>query len=376
MPKALTIQANHDARFVTESDAGGYAGATYSGLVGGETSSVLTGTLNVTRSNVGINSAGIYTGVLVPSGLTSGNYAITYGAGNYTIVPADQLLVQVGNVLITYGATPTYGITSARYLSSGSSTIVDLTGNVSATGNAITISDGVGGTAQFTVGVPGATLSGAGLVPVGIHTIGATNVSTTSANFSNTLTLTGQHAVDPSSLTVSSSGATKTYDGTTLLNGTAVSLSGVQAGDIVSATGNVAFATKNAGTGLGYTVSGVQAGGADFGNYSLAAGATAIGTNGIIAPRNVTVSGITAANKPYDGTTTATVDHSGVIFNNIVAGDALTASATIGAFADAQVGVGKAVALSGTLYGGADLGNYTITGQTATTAPILPDLKV
>ncbi len=366
----LTVQANHDARFVTQSDSAGYAGVTYFGLVGGETSGVLSGTLNMARSNSGTNSVGIYNNVLVPSGLTSSNYSITFGSGTYTIVPADQLQVRVTNVTTTYGSTPTYSIASARYLSSGSSTIVDLSGNVSASGNAITITDGVGGAAQFTVGATGATLSGAGLLPVGVHAIGSSGVTSTSANFSNTLTLIGSHMVNARSLTVLPSGASKTYDGTKLLNGTVVSLSGVQTGDAVSATGNVAFATTNVGTNLGYTIGGVHASGADFGNYALDSSAAVTGTNGAIVPRSVTVSGLTVASKPYDGTTTASVDHSGVTFNNSVAGDVLTASSTVGAFADPLVGTGKSVTLSGTLYGGADIGNYTVTGQTSTIADI------
>ena len=50
----------------------------------------------------------------------------------------------------------------------------------------------------------------------------------------------------------------------------------------------------------------------------------------------VTVSGIKANNKEYDGTTTATLDFSGVILSGVDAGDNVTVTAT-GSFGDKNV---------------------------------------
>jgi hypothetical protein len=64
-PLAVTVV--NDARFINQSDATGFAGVVYNGLVGGETASVLTAG-NITRSNASVNGAGQYTGVLQASG--------------------------------------------------------------------------------------------------------------------------------------------------------------------------------------------------------------------------------------------------------------------------------------------------------------------
>ena len=92
----------------------------------------------------------------------------------------------------------------------------------------------------------------------------------------------------------------------------------------------------------------------------------------VITPKPVTVSGITAANKVYDGDTTATVKTDNAIFNGILEGDALSITAT-GTFADANAGDNKTVNLSLGALSGADMANYTLatTGsQSTTTASI------
>lgn len=87
-----------------------------------------------------------------------------------------------------------------------------------------------------------------------------------------------------------------------------------------------------------------------------------------IGLREVTVSGITAANKEYDGGTSATVNASGATFAGIVSGDTLTITPT-GTFTDANVGNDKTVNLILGTLGGASAANYTLaaTGNQATT---------
>ncbi len=106
-------------------------------------------------------------------------------------------------------------------------------------------------------------------------------------------------------------------------------------------------------------------GGADLGNYSVTGQAS---TTASITAKVITLSGITAADKVYDGSTTASVN--GGTFSGQVTGDDLTFSST-GSFANKHVGTGKTVTLVNTL-GGADLGNYSITDQTSATASITP----
>ena len=84
----------------------------------------------------------------------------------------------------------------------------------------------------------------------------------------------------------------------------------------------------------------------------------------------VTVSGFTASNKTYDGTTSATL--SGGTVTGLVGNDVVTASA-MGAFADANVGTGKTVTISGLTLGGTNANNYELDAsksQSSTTADI------
>ena len=73
----------------------------------------------------------------------------------------------------------------------------------------------------------------------------------------------------------------------------------------------------------------------------------------------VTVSGITASNKEYDGNTSATVSTTGAAFGGLIAGDALTVSAT-GTFADKNVGTEKTVNLEMLTLSGTSVGNYQL----------------
>ena len=121
-PASLTVTAIADAKFVTQSDATGYNGASMTGFVGNETSAVLGGSLTITRTNASQNNANAnpYLGVLQPAGLTSSNYNIRFVAGDYTIVPAETLIVRVANATVTYGSTASLIPTSVEYLTSGS----------------------------------------------------------------------------------------------------------------------------------------------------------------------------------------------------------------------------------------------------------------
>lgn len=362
-PAPLAVRANDDARFVTQADKAGYKGVSYSGFVNGEDETALAGTATITRTG-GDTAAGTYANVLVASGLSSSNYDISYARGNYTIMGANQLLVLVGNVDNTYGSDTTYAVTSARYLASDGSTIVDLSGRTSASGNVITVDDGAGGVARFTLAPQDARTSTAGKLAAGSYQLGASGVSTSNAqNFSDTITVVGAHQVDTKGIGASATGVSKVYDGTTGMPGLALGLSALEAGDVVAVSGTGAFDSKHAGTGLGYTVSGLALSGSDAANYHLTGGGSLSGSDGSIAARPLTVD-YTASNKPYDGNTGATAVASG---DDRIGGDALTFSHTGANFADKNVGAGKTVTVSGITLGGTDAGNYTLASATATT---------
>jgi filamentous hemagglutinin family protein len=371
-PAALTVTANDDAKIVTQSDPAGYEGASFSGFVDGQDPSVLSGALTITRSNAGTETAGTYDGVLVPSGYTSGNYRISYVNGNFQILPAQQLLVQVQNVSTAYGSSPDYIVSSAEYLDGNGSTFHTLT-ETAQSGNTYTFSDGVGGSVTFTLTPQGAVTSNAGHLAVGNYALSGSSTRIGGNNFLG-LTFIGNQSVTPIPLTpAASGGVSKVYDGTDAMTGLTMSLTGELTGDRVEVNASGTFGSKNAGGNLTYAVDGMSLIGADAADYYLAAGSFS-GNNGTITPKPITVSGITADDKVYDGTTVATLTTLGATLNGVISGDAVALDALgYGAsFGNRNVGAGKAVTVTGLTLEGADAGNYSFSQPTGLTANITP----
>jgi filamentous hemagglutinin family protein len=172
-------------------------------------------------------------------------------------------------------------------------------------------------------------------------------------------------SITPKALTVSGITAVdKVYDGGTSASISGGMLNGLLNGDVITLSSSGSFTDKNAGTAKPVVLNNVY-GGADLGNYAITDQAS---TTASITPKALTVSGITAADKVYDGSTVASV--SGASFSGLLTGDVLTLSSS-GSFADKNVGTAKTVALNN-VYGGSDLGNYTITDQTQAQAAISP----
>ncbi|NBO82789.1 MAG: hypothetical protein EBU75_08145 [Betaproteobacteria bacterium] len=346
-PKALTIRVNDDARFVGQADAAGYAGASYTGFVTGESIATL-GSLSITRTPT--SAAGTYMGALQASipGLTNTNYSITYVPGNYTIVPADQLLVKFSNVSTTYGTDPVYAVTSAQYLKSDTNLVVDLTSRSSIAGTTFSLTDGDGGSTSFSVGAQSASLSSAGkLNAFGGYQLGASSVSNSSTNYNNTITTTGALTVHPKTVSATVvSGLTKTYDGKANMPSMSLVLSGTLTGDKVSVTGQGAYASANAGT-IQYDIKNLVLSGVDQGNYVLTAGNSIAGTNGNINKAALTVTA-QSDRKIFDGE--AYVGGKGVSYSGLVNNE------------DSAV-LGGALSYTGTSQNAVNAGSYTITPQ-------------
>jgi len=160
------------------------------------------------------------------------------------------------------------------------------------------------------------------------------------------------------------SASNKVYDGTTtvMLNGTAV-VSGLVGADVVTVVaGTAAFVNKTVANNKAVTFSGYSLTGADAGNYSLSAQPASVTAN--ITAKSVTITGLSAANKQYDGTTTATVTGTTIISGKIST-DTVTVSTGTAVFANATVGNNKTVTFSGYSLSGADASNYTLSAQPA-----------
>ena len=302
-PATLKVTAGDSSKFVTQSDPVGYGGITYSGWVAGQGASVLDVTgLTISRSNPSENAA---TYALIPSGLSAnaGNYTFNYQAGTFTIIPADTLAVSVASTSSVYGTAPTYVISSAKYLSAGTSTIYTLSPTV--TGSVVTMTDGANGSATFTltpISTSGASsiTSGSGNYKVDAYTLSATNKTIVSNNFSQSIVVTGSLTVSPVGLDASNlsvTGLSKVYDGTTNVSGLTLSASSniFVNGDTVSVIGTGNFADTNVASSKAITITPALSG-ADASNYYFS-GTNTIGTSGTITQlASVTYDGLSGGN--------------------------------------------------------------------------------
>jgi hypothetical protein len=213
-----------------------------------------------------------------------------------------------------------------------------------------------------TVAISGLSITGA---DAGNYSL--TQPSATASITAKGLTVTGVTADD------------KPYDGDTgaAIHVGGASLQGVISGDTVEldmAGASGAFADKNVGDGKTVAITGLSIVGADAGNYSL----TQPSATASITAKGLTVTGVTADDKAYDGDTGAVIHAGSASLQGIISGDTVNLDVTSasGAFADKNVGEGKAVAITGLSITGADAGNYSLTQPSATASITAKGLTV
>ncbi|KIA96125.1 hypothetical protein OC25_03235 [Pedobacter kyungheensis] len=218
-----------------------------------------------------------------------------------------------------------------------------------------------GGTATFgtaDVGT-GKTVTAAGMTLGGTKAANYTlsSVATTTANITG-LALTGSFTAD-----------NKVYDGTNAATILTRTLAGVLPADIADVTltgGTATFGGINTGNGKNVTSTGMVLTGAKAGNYTLFAVNT---TTANITPKDITGT-FTAANKAYDGNTTASIltrSLTGVVPADVADVSLIGGTAT---FATATAGTGKTVTSTGMTLDGTKAENYNLTGVATTTANI------
>src|SRR6185312_9108064 len=253
-PAALTVTAVNDTITYDGQNFSGGNGVTYSGFVNGESSSTLGGTLTYGGTTQGARNVGTYT--ITPSGLTAGNYQITYDSGALTINKAN-LEISTSNLSRTYDGTLA---ASGTAVATGGT---QLFGTDSLSGGTYAFTNANAGNGDKTVTVSGVTVNdGNG---GGNYTVSYVNNATST--------------IDPASLTVEAANVTKTYDGTTTATSTPVLVAGVlyhnlsngNAQDSLGGGGTYAFTDPNAGSGNKVvTASGVTVNdGSGGGNYAI-----------------------------------------------------------------------------------------------------------
>ncbi|MPQ56755.1 YDG domain-containing protein [Duganella sp. FT27W] len=174
-------------------------------------------------------------------------------------------------------------------------------------------------------------------------------------------------SITPRALSVILSGS-KVYDSELGFANVSLSLDNVVSGDSVSVAGTAAqFLDKNAGTNKPVTVSGLTIlTGNELGNYSLAD--TATGTADITRA-TLALGNVSAANKIYDGNTTASISGN---LTGVIGSDQVQLTGLLGSFNNKNVGATKDVSYSVTEsnLSGNDAGNYVLANGGSTSATI------
>jgi hypothetical protein len=126
---------------------------------------------------------------------------------------------------------------------------------------------------------------------------------------------------------------------------------------------NATFNDKNVGTNKPVSVTGISISGTDAGNYALQS--TSASATASISEKILTGS-FTAADKIYDGNTSATI--TGRALSGVVAGDGVSLTGGTATFDTKEVGTNKTVTGVGFALGGAGKDNYSLASTTLTTA--------
>lgn len=253
-----TLTVAPDSQVMTYNGGVPATSATITGLINGDAAAdAWSGTPTIS----GATSKNVGTYVLTAAGNLSSdlNYAFSYGTGS--------LRIDAKTITGVLSADDkTYDRTTNATGSIGLSGV--LTGeDVSASG-AYAFSDRNAGTGKM-VTASGVALSGAD-----------------AGNYVLSPVTSAQADIFKKAVTGALSASNKTYDGATTATGS-IGLTGVIAGDVVSASGTYRFADANVGAGKAVTASGVVLAGLDAGNYELGAVGGALAD---ILRRQVTVS--------------------------------------------------------------------------------------
>ncbi len=338
----LTVTANDAAKVygapnpaLSATISGGLPGDALAGLFAG---SPLLSTGAATGSAVGSYSILASLGTLT----SDYNYGFQFASGVLNITPATLTVSLTGTVQKTYDGT------AAATLSASNYSLAGLISGDSVTLNAVAAYDNKNAGTGKTVTAGGLSLSGAAsgnyvlASPVAAAAIGV---------------------IDPAVVTASLTGSVhKTYDGTAIatLSPSNYGLAGLIFGDSVTLNAAAVYDNKNAGTGKTVTANGLSLSGAASGNYVLASPAVAAAI-GVIDPLVLTASLTGTVQKPFDGTTAASLTATNYNLSGVLAGDNVSSNnPAAGSYDSSTAGTGKIVTVAGLTLLGTDGGNYIL----------------
>lgn len=263
-----------------------------------------------------------------------------YSEKSNTVSKADQAPLRFAS----YSTEVPYG-TNDRRISASGGTSSESVNYVSSNPNVATVNSATGSITP---------------VSVGEFTVTATKVG---GDYYNDVSKSSKLIkVTPKTLDVTGMTAmNREYDGTNVVTLTGGSLSSIISGDDVElapfAQGTVS--SKSVGTDKAVTVTQISLQGkkADCYDVNLPAG-----INVDILPKTVTIENVVVKDKPYDGTTTASLETLGII-KGAIAGEDVDVQGGTCAFNDKNAGSNKAVTASGFAIAGRASSNYTLASQ-------------
>ncbi len=315
--------------------------ASYSltGQISGDVVSYTGGTANFDTKGAGTGKAVTATGLSL-TGTDAGNYTVNDTATTTADITARTLTVSAAGVNKIYDGTANANVNLFDNRVSGDDVIVGYT------------------TATFADKNVG---NGKSVSVNGISITGGADANNYAANTSTTTTAD----IMPRTLIVAANGVNKQYDGSTTATITFLS-DKLPLDDITLSYTSASFADKTVGINKPISVSGISiSGGAEGGNYVLAS--TTANATADITAKTLTGS-ITAANKTYDGNTSATILTRSL--SGVISGDTVNYVNGTAVFDIKDAGTSRPVTASGLSLSGADAGNYTVNTTASTTADI------
>ena len=194
----------------------------------------------------------------------------------------------------------------------------------------------------------------------GLTLTGAQGDDYTLANPNPTTTAT----ITPLAITGSFVAGNKIYDGTQTASIVSTALTGVILNDNVAVSGTTGtFDTKDVGNGITVTASVLTLTGPQAGDYSLSNPTETASAN--ITPLTITAS-VNAANKIYDGATSANV--TGRSLPGVKSGDSVTLIGGIANFNSKDVNAANTVTVTGLSLSGPQAGDYLLASSSAHTS--------
>jgi hypothetical protein len=309
----LNVRFNDTSKtYDAQAFTGGNGLSIVSGLVNGDTSTTFSG---ISYSGTAQNATNAGTFAISGTALSSQGYVLSYTNGSLTIDKANLVLSGSRD----YDATTTF---AGQYLTATgvSGQTFSLTGGGHSSNlSSQHVADNQNVALSSVTGLSLDASSNGGL---------ADNYNAISATNSNT-------SVTRRTVTATGNSNTVTYDGVTH-NISGFSVLGLQGSDVPSDLSTIVATGAsglNAGTYTNLVSAGTEA------NYTV----NTVNGSLVIDRRDVSITGLTAADKAYDGNTSATI--TGGSFDNLVSGETLGLSGT-GAFSSAAAGNNKTVTVT------------------------------